>query len=77
MGDVTKFYSKESASSPDVVLERAVGVYENVFIIGWDKEGALEARANTGFTHENVLWLIEVFKKKLISGDYSDQISEE
>jgi len=67
---VVKFFPKDAAKDPDAVLEQAIGQYDNVVIIGWDKEGMLDPRASLGLNSANVLWLIEVFKAKLLAGDY-------
>ena len=52
-----------TARNPDDVLEQALGVYQNVVVIGWDHDGGLDARASTNTTRENILWLIETFKR--------------
>lgn len=72
MADVVKFYPKDAATDPDNVLEQAIGNFSDVLIIGWDKDGTLDARATLGLNDGgDVLWLIEAFKHKLMSGDYS------
>lgn len=74
MADVVKFYPQDAAKNPDSVLEQAVGQYSNVLIIGWDKDGDLDARASIGLkAGSDVLWLIECFKHKLLLGDYCDE----
>ena len=70
MGDVKKLYPKNAAEKADNVLEQAVGVYDQVLIIGYDHEGCLEVRSSTGLNFANLLWLAEAFKSKLINGDY-------
>lgn len=70
MDSVAKFYPKDAAKNPDAVLEQAFGKYESVFIVGWDKNGIMDMRASTNMQAKDVLWLIETFKHKLISGDY-------
>lgn len=71
-GNVVKFYPKNSAECPDAVLEQAVGEFSDVIVVGWDKEGELDVRANTRLTHKDCLWLIEMFKTKLVLGDYGE-----
>lgn len=73
MDNITKFYPKDAASSPDAVLEQAVGQYENVLIIGYDKDGCFEIRADLGLDHKEMLWMVEMFKHKLLHGDYSEE----
>ena len=41
MNNVIKFYPKNAAENPDNVLEQAVGAYDEVLIIGWDKNDEL------------------------------------
>ena len=69
--NVVKSSPKNAAENPDIVLERAIGKYQDVLIIGWDKDGFLDARSSLGMSHDNVLWLIEKFKHKLLNGDYA------
>ena len=68
--NVVKFYPKNAAENPDAVLEQAIGQYQDVLIIGWDKDGLMDARSSLGLSRDNVLWLIEEFKLKLLNGDY-------
>ena len=71
--NVVKFYPKNAADDPDLVLEQAIGQYQDVLIIGWDKNGALDARGSRGVADgSDVLWLVEQFKYHLIRGDYGD-----
>lgn len=72
MGDVVKMYSSTAASNPDNVLEQAVGNYQSVLVLGWDAKGNLDVRASTNIDHKEILWLLEVFKSKLVRGDYSE-----
>lgn len=73
MGEVVKIYPEGSARNPDAVLEQAVGEYESVFIVGWDKEGNMNVRSSTNMEAKDILWLIEVFKKKMLNGDYFEE----
>jgi hypothetical protein len=56
---VTKFRPKDAAKDPDVVLEEAVGTYESVLTIGWDKNGDFDMRASLNIDAKDVLWLLE------------------
>ena len=70
---VVKFYPKNAAASADAVLEQAAGEFSEVLIIGWDKEGMLDARATLGLSDGGeILWLIEAFKRGLMAGEYSE-----
>lgn len=69
---VVKFYPKDAAKDADAVIEQAVGNFSEVLIVGWDKEGFLDARATIGLKDGgDILWLIESFKTKLMNGDYA------
>lgn len=70
---VVKFYPKDAADDPDMVLDAATGEYNSLLILGWDKEGGLDIRANNGMTHKDCLWVMEVFKQKLLNDDYGDE----
>jgi hypothetical protein len=71
MADVVKFYPADAAKDADNVLEQAAGNYSEVLIVGWDKDGNLDARATLGLKDGgDMLWLIEAFKVKLMNGDY-------
>lgn len=71
--NVEKFYPKNAAENPDNVLEQAIGDFDEVLVIGWGKDGLIDARATTNFKDGGeVLWLIEVFKTKLMAGDYGE-----
>ena len=72
MAKITKLYTKDAATNPDNVLEQAVGAYESVIIIGYDKDGNFNARASTNIKSSDILWMLETFKMKLLRGDYSD-----
>lgn len=71
MGEVVKFLCADAAKDPDVVLEGAIGDYEEVLILGWGRDGLLDARGTLGLSQKDILWLIEFFKHKLMAGDYS------
>lgn len=72
--EVVKFYPKDAAADADMVLEQAVGEYSEVILIGWHKDGSMDARATLGLKNGgDLLWLIELFKAKLLNGDYADQ----
>jgi hypothetical protein len=69
---ILKFTPKDAAKDPDHVLERAKGVYDSVFIIGYDKDGNIDQRASTNLKPSEVNYLIDIFKHKLLNGDYTE-----
>lgn len=70
--NIVEFTPIDAAKDPDVVLEKAKGSYKSVLILGWDKEGYLDPRASLNLTGREMLWLVEVFKTKLVAGDYDN-----
>lgn len=70
--NIVKFYPKDAGKNPDAVLEQAIGKYESVFIIGYDNDGIMDVRASTNLDQKNILWLVEMFKHKMMAGDYCD-----
>lgn len=72
---VVKFYPKDAAKDADAVLEQSVGTFSEVLIIGWDKDGVLDARATMGLKDGgDLLWLVETFKHKLMNKDYMGEV---
>jgi hypothetical protein len=64
------------AKDPDHVLEQAVGVYDQVFVIGYDKDGGLDVRASLNFQIKDVFFAIEAFKFRVLNGDYGHRLQE-
>ena len=60
------------ALSADPVLEQAVGKYQSVVVIGYDKDGELKAAASLNLRGHEILWLIESFKNKLLTGEFAE-----
>lgn len=73
---VVKFYPKDAAKNPDAVLEQAVGAYDQVFVIGYDKDGQLDVRASLNFKIREVFFALDAFKWKVMNGDYGMQLVE-
>ncbi len=71
--NVVKPFTEKSGECPDAILEQAVGQYEQVLIIGWDKAGQLEARCTKGLVDSGeLLRLLEKFKLNLLAGEYEE-----
>lgn len=71
--EIVKIYPPGSAKNPDSVLEQAVGEYESVLVIGYDKDGCLDVRSSTNLECKDLLWLIDMFKMKMLRGDYFEE----
>jgi len=72
MGEIVKFngYTKLDID-PNDVLSNAIDQTKQVLVIGNSKDGSLYVAASTADGGE-LLWLIETFKHKLMSGDFHD-----
>ena len=68
--NIIKFIPRDAASDPDVVLEEAKGQYTKVILLGFDGDGNLDTRASLNVTYQEILWMLELFKHKLLYGDY-------
>ena len=71
--NVVKFYHKNADKEPDAVLEQAIGEYEDVLILGWDKDESFDPRCSTNLKAKDLLWLVSLFQHKLMAGDYNDE----
>jgi len=71
MDNVTKLYPLNASDNPDNVLEQAIGEYNDVMVIGWDKNDELDVRCSTALIpKKELIWLMDLFKHKLMNGDY-------
>lgn len=77
MSEVVKFYPKDAAKNPDAVLEQAVGVYDQVFVIGHDKDGKMDVRASLNFKMRDIFFALETFKFNVLNGEYDMMLVEE
>lgn len=68
--NIISLHTSNDVIGADIVVEEAIGVYENVVIIGWNKEEELEVRASLNLSQSDILWLVETFKARLLSGEY-------
>jgi len=60
----SKVVQIKPADSPEHVLEEAKGVYEDVLVIGFNKDEQLEVRSSKDITNCEMVWLLE--KTKMI-----------
>lgn len=60
------------AEKADNVLKKAIGEFDSVVLIGYDKEGVLDARASLNIDAANINFMVDLFKTKLLNGDYQD-----
>jgi len=52
----------------DDILEQSKGIYESMFVVGWDKNGNMKTTYDGNLSNEQILWLIENFKFSLLEG---------
>lgn len=73
MDNVTKveFKTGKKSIDADTVLDEAKGNYTSVVAIGWDNEGYLDVRSTNNLDQRDILYLVEMFKHKLLNGDYA------
>ena len=64
MSDVVKLYP---AADPDEVLRQAIGQYDSVVVIGWNKDGAFSGRSSLNIEVAEILLLVEIFKAAILS----------
>ena len=72
MSNIINFFPNNAAEAPDNVLKQAIGEYNEVLVLGWDKNNEMHCRSTTGLTHEKVLWIVTKFQHKLMNGDYAE-----
>jgi hypothetical protein len=51
---------------PDEVLKSAIGVYQSVVVIGWDKEDRFNGRSSLNLEAAEVILLIELLKSAIL-----------
>lgn len=64
MSDVIKLYP---AADPDEVLRQAIGQYDSVVVMGWNKDGAFSGRSSLNIEVAEILLLVEIFKAAILS----------
>ena len=65
---IIKFDPREP-STPDIILERAIGEFQNVVLIGYDHQGHLKCSADLNTSRKDILWMIEQFKLRFLLDD--------
>lgn len=71
MAEIIKF---PGPMTPDEILTAAEGEYEDLLLIGWNKNGDMQVyTSNELYNNQNVLWLVMVFINRLINGEFDDE----
>jgi hypothetical protein len=63
MANVVKLRPGED---PDEVLQSAIGAYESVVVIGWDKQDRFNGRSSLNLEAAEVILLIELLKSAIL-----------
>ncbi|MGZ4968052.1 MAG: hypothetical protein ACXV8O_01435 [Methylobacter sp.] len=71
MAEIIQLHPEEPALNPDTVLEKAIGDFDSVVVIGRNKDGSIGARASLNIGQAEIHWMLSVFQHKLLNGDYS------
>jgi hypothetical protein len=61
------------ALNPDEVLKQADGVYSEVVIIGYDKDGIFDLRSGGKANIAEVAFMLQTAIHKIMNGDYQDE----
>lgn len=73
MAEIIKLYPKNAAGKIDNVLEQAIGELDRAIIIGYGKDGSFDVRASLNFVQRDIIYALDLFKHRLLNGDYSDE----
>ena len=69
---MTNVVKLPSSLNPDHVLEAAVGQYDKVVLVGWDKDGNLDFRVGGNMTMAQSMFVLQAVVHKTFNGDYFD-----
>ncbi|MGC4008863.1 MAG: hypothetical protein QM805_07730 [Pseudomonas sp.] len=61
---------QDLANNPDVVLNSAMGHFERVLVLGYNKKGEIDAFGSLNFPNEMLVFAMERLKHKIMAGDY-------
>jgi len=69
-GTIVSLVPQVAACDPDVVLRSALGVFDRVLVVGYNKSGEIDAFGSLNFSSEQIVFALERFKHKIMAGDY-------
>lgn len=58
------------AHDPDIVLQSAIGNFDRVLVLGYNKKGEIDAFGSLNFPNEMLVFAMERLKHKIMAGDY-------
>jgi hypothetical protein len=56
----------ETLTNPDNVMQRSMGHFENIILIGTNEDGHMEARSSLNLTVKDMLWMLEMTKQNIL-----------
>jgi len=57
---------KDSLLSPNELLEYSMDKYQDVLIVGYDKDGSLLSDSSTNISNAEALWLVKAMELQLL-----------
>ena len=74
MSKVTEMFRGAGCASADTLLELCKGVYEEVLVVGYTKEGILTARPTQGIASSGrINLMLDTIKLSLLLGSYETE----
>ena len=70
--NVVNLFKTEEPISADEVLELSKGRFQDIMILGYDKEGRMSFTASEDLTWAEVTFAMQVFLNGVYSGEYYD-----
>ncbi len=72
----------ETLKNPDTVMQRSMGHFENIILIGTNEDGHMEVRSSLNLTVKDMLWMLEMTKQNILltalsHGDDDDDDEDE
>lgn len=59
-----------AAHDPDVVIKSAEGHFDRVLVLGYNKQGEIDAFGSLNFPNEMIVFAMERLKYKIMAGEY-------
>ena len=56
----------ETLTNPDNVMQRSMGHFENIILVGTNEDGHMEVRSSLNLTVKDMLWMLEMTKQNIL-----------
>ena len=56
----------ETLKNPDTVMQRSMGHFENIILVGTNEDGHMEVRSSLNLTVKDMLWMLEMTKQNIL-----------